>query len=175
MACCRFCALRAEGGLTPLGCFAGRSRQTGEAMGESADWDRIRRDFESGASLEEVAARHGVGIRAVRTKAMHGDWRGQQTQKRRKQVVDILLKAAEQVVAADTGAEAERRAKALAAVASVAKAVRDFDPKLAAACEGEDGEDAQQFETMRREFDAEIERLIEQRVAERVDIPSERG
>ncbi len=137
-------------------------------MDDMADWSAARRDIEGGAEIEEVAARRGIAAKSLRARAARQDWGGEQTQRRRQRIVDMLLKAAARVVEAENAAEAERRAKALAAVASVAKAVREFDPKLAAACTGGDT-DPEDLAAQRKAFDEEIERLIEARVSERVD------
>jgi transposase-like protein len=136
-------------------------------MQERTDWGEIRQAIEAGASVAEAAMRFGVARSAVNTKTMREDWGGLGTRCRRDKVVRMLLRAGEKLAGADDMEAVERQARRLTALGAMAKALRAFDPRLAAADAREEEDD--DFSARQRDYDSEVERLIEERVQERVD------
>jgi transposase-like protein len=135
-------------------------------MQERTDWGEIRQAVEAGASVAEAARRFGVARSAINVRRAREDWGGCATRNRRDKVVRMLLRAGEKLAGADDMEAVERQARRLTALGAMAKALRAFDPRLAAADarEEEDGDS----EAAVAAFSAQIEQVIEARVAERL-------
>lgn len=135
-----------------------------------ADWDAIRGAVEAGESVAEAARRFGVSRSAINSRKTREDWGGQTTRERRDRVVRMLMRAGQKLAAADDREAVERHARRLTALGAMAKALRAFDPRLAAdMADVADAGELEESEAMCAAFSAEIERVIEARVAERLE------
>lgn len=138
-------------------------------MAQDTDWIAIRRAAERGETDRALARRFGVSANAITLRANKEDWGGRATRIRRDKVVKMLMRAGEKLVSAHGAEDVNVQARRLTALGGMAKAMRAFDPRLAAQATAPDAAEA--FAVAVEEqaaFDAEIEEVIEARVAERL-------
>ena len=94
------------------------------------------------------------------------------SRQRRKRVASKIMDAVEAALEANTAAEAEKWAKTLTVLTGAMKSAEGLLPEPA---ETPEAPDPARERKLKEEFNAEVDRLVEQRIRERQQAGSQRG